>query len=387
MPELGDTRPLDGMRIGLVTAWASRLGGGVFEAVVTHSAMLQRLGASPQVFGLHDPFTEEDRARFGSVPVIACPVIGPRQIGFAPRLASAMLGANLDCLHLHGIWMYPSAAASHWAMPSGRPYIISPHGMLDRWITARGKAKKALARTGYERRSWARATAFHALTTSEAANITLEARRQEIHVVPNAGPELHSRGKRRFPEPVVAYIGRIHEKKNLVSLVEAWSAAQRPSGARLVIAGWGGGEALTRLRDVISQGDGSAEFIGPVYGEQKQALLDQARFVALPSYSEGLPMAILEAWAGGVPTLMTAACNLPEGFAEGAAMECGYSARDLSAVITRALGMGEMEWQVMADAATGCARRHFSPDVVARAWTGIFAPLRNAATANASMPR
>ena len=34
----------------------------------------------------------------------------------------------------------------------------------------------------------------------------------------------------------------------------------------------------------------------------------------LPSFSEGLPMAVLEAWAYGLPVLMTDHCNLPEGF-------------------------------------------------------------------------
>jgi hypothetical protein len=41
----------------------------------------------------------------------------------------------------------------------------------------------------------------------------------------------------------------------------------------------------------------------------------------LPSFSEGLPMSVLEAWSYGLPVVMTPECNLPEGFACGAALE------------------------------------------------------------------
>lgn len=366
------TETLAGLRIGLVTASASRLGGGVFEAVVTHADMLRALGAQPHVFALDDAFASEDRVRFGPVPVTTCTVRGPRQIGFSPRLTRALLAADLDCLHLHGIWMYPSAAASRWAARTGRPYFISPHGMLDPWITARGRAKKALARAGYERRSWARATAFHALTRREADDILRDTGHSAVHVVPNAGPDPAAREEGRFPPPLMVYIGRIHAKKNLVALVDAWHAAARPTGAKLIVAGWGDDPAVASLRAAIAGGDGSAEFVGPVYGAAKQDLIDAARFVVLPSLSEGLPMAVLEAWARGVPTLMTSACNLPEGIAAGAALECGTDAAGLAAGISGALALGETAWRRMAAAAQACVRAQFSVAVVASAWSNIY---------------
>jgi glycosyltransferase involved in cell wall biosynthesis len=62
-------------------------------------------------------------------------------------------------------------------------------------------------------------------------------------------------------------------------------------------------------------------FFGPAFGEDKEQLLRSAEAFILPSFSEGLPMSVLEAWAYGLPVVMTPECNLPEGFASGAALE------------------------------------------------------------------
>jgi poly(glycerol-phosphate) alpha-glucosyltransferase len=62
-------------------------------------------------------------------------------------------------------------------------------------------------------------------------------------------------------------------------------------------------------------------FTGPVFGDEKDALLRSADAFILPSFSEGLPMSALEAWSYGLPVVMTPECNLPEGFASQAALE------------------------------------------------------------------
>jgi poly(glycerol-phosphate) alpha-glucosyltransferase len=69
-------------------------------------------------------------------------------------------------------------------------------------------------------------------------------------------------------------------------------------------------------------------FFGPAFGKVKEALLRSAEAFILPSFSEGLPMSVLEAWAYGLPVVMTPECNLPEGFVSGAALEIRNSAGD-----------------------------------------------------------
>ncbi|MEW6437677.1 MAG: glycosyltransferase [Pseudomonadota bacterium] len=366
-------RPL---RVGLLTARVSRRGGGVFEAVLAEAQALEAHGGLvPIVFGAADPFTAEDRKRFGAIGTITVPGRGPAAFDYAPGLLAQLLAADIDLLHLHGIWQYASLCGALWAERTGRPYVISPHGMLDPWITARGRWKKTLARLGYERRSWRDARLFHALTAAEAADIAQETGTDaaRIAIVPNyvaadaaAAPSPRSK--------LVFYIGRIHPKKNLDPLIEAWTAAGGgPAGWRLAIAGWGEAAHVAALRSKLATAaDASIDFLGPVYGEAKQKLLREARFIILPSLSEGLPMAILEAWATATPTLMSAACNLPDGFTQGAALDSGTDREAIAAALRRAFALTESEWEKMSAAARDLAARRFSPRAVAAQWVAIY---------------
>lgn len=365
---------LAGLRIGLLTSAASRLGGGVFEAVIAHSAMIRAHGGDALVFALEDAHSAQDGARLPAGTVNCLPVSGPAQVGFAPGLVDALLRADLDCLHLHGIWMYPSRAGTLWARATGRPYVISPHGMLDPWITGRGRWKKALARAGYERASWRAAATLHALTGREAADIRNESGRDDAVVIANAGPPPGLLpGSLRDAE--FLYLGRIHPKKNLTALIRAWRAldeAGKLGAARLTIAGWGADEDVADLERQLAQAPASARFVGPAFGDAKETLLSTARFAILPSLSEGLPMAVLEAWAKGTPVIMTSECNLPEGFSAGAAMECGFDEASIAQALAQALALDEAGWRHMANAAHTLAKDAFSETFIAALWAETY---------------
>lgn len=367
-----------GRRIGLLTAWASRAGGGVFEVVVAQAALLRELGAEPIVVALRDDASAADAVRLAGCEVHHAKVLGPRLVGFAPQLGHLLDAAELDLLHLHGIWMYPSHAAAAWAQRSGKPCLISPHGMLDPWITGRGRWKKALARLGYERRAWRRAAVFHALTVQEAADIGREAERWDSLVVPNAAPPA-AIAPWQGRAPTILYLGRIHPKKNIAALVDAWSklhaAGQCRPDARLLIAGWGDQPDIAALEQRLQSAPPSVRFLGPQFGAEKAHLLREARFVVLPSLSEGLPMAILESWAAGTPVLMSSECNLPIGFKQGAALDCGMDTASIAAALRRALVMSETEWLVMAQAAHRLASGPFSRGAIARRWQRVYATL------------
>ena len=361
------TLPLAGLRIGLLTASASRLGGGVAEAVIIQAAMIRELGGEAVVFALEDEFAEEDRARYAPSKLHLLPMRGPAQIGYAPGLAQSLMAAKLDVLHLHGIWMYPSRAGARWAKATAKPYLISPHGMLDPWITGRSKGKKAVARLLYEHDSWRRAAAFHALTRREAGDVKTQSGKTNSLLIPNAGPPLSAPVTHLRP-PHVVYLGRIHPKKNLLALVEAWAQLAPGGGAQLTIAGWGDDASVADLRAALAAGPASAQFIGPVYGEAKQRLLDSARFTVLPSLCEGLPMSVLEGWSAGAPAILSGECNLPDAVAQDAGIDSGYTAQTITAALNQVLALNEAEWLTMARASQALAAGPYCAAEITAQW-------------------
>ena len=109
----------------------------------------------------------------------------------------------------------------------------------------------------------------------------------------------------------LAYIGRLAPRKGLAEILEGLSLLN-PGMASLVIAGNGPDEARLRLRAKELGVAASVHFAGPAYGEDKAKLLSQADVLLLPSHSEGLPYALLEAMAAGVVPVVTPVGAIPE---------------------------------------------------------------------------
>lgn len=335
----------------------SRLAGGLFESVRRLHQGLQSANAPDcpradftppgleprirvQVLGLRDPFTETDLATWAPVPVRVFDTRGPRGLGFAPRLFRHLRACQPDLVHVHGIWQFTSLAALLWRRQTGRPLLISAHGMLDRWALRNSWIKKTISWLVYERDHLRSATCLRALCESEAGSIRALGLRNPICVVPN-GIDLPDHDKDlKIPLPVAGpisdigpgkfklllYLGRLHPKKGLANLLKAWAQVPRRNHWILVLAGWDqdGHEAelkklatALRIRWAESGSTGSAVsllFAGPQFGAAKRLWLRFCNAVILPSFSEGLPMAVLEAWAYRKPVLMTPQCHLPDGF-------------------------------------------------------------------------
>jgi len=109
------------------------------------------------------------------------------------------------------------------------------------------------------------------------------------------------------------YIGRLAREKGLYEMLQGLHLARELGvDARLTVAGQGAEEDRLQRYAVALGIAHRVTFTGPVFGADKVNLLAGADAMLLPSYSEGLPYALLEAMAAGVPVIATPVGAIPD---------------------------------------------------------------------------
>ena len=111
---------------------------------------------------------------------------------------------------------------------------------------------------------------------------------------------------------IILFAGTLNERKGYGDLIKAFSLiSAKCVNWKLVFAGNGeieNGKSLARELNV----DDKILFKDWVSGKEKDELFKCASIFCLPSYAEGFPMAVLDAWAYGIPIVTTPVGGLPD---------------------------------------------------------------------------
>jgi len=359
-------------RIGKLTHSLSSAAGGLFFSVRDTCNLLEPYPIEQVIFGLRDADFERDLQQWQVKNLFSYPSFGPATFTLNPALLNDLIRCRLDILHVHGIWNFASLAAMTWRIRTGRPLIVSPHGMLDAGALTFSATKKRIAAALYERRNLQRASLIHALNVSEAASIRAFGVDTPIAIIPNglsipSFEVIQRRDWNTETRRTLLFLARIHPKKGIMELIEAWCimlGSEPDLGAkwRLNLVGWDDGGFLEAARARVIE-LGLSEHIalpGALFGDDKVAAFAEAHAFILPSRSEGLPMAILEAWAYGLPVLMSDACNLPRGFEVGAAFRVEVEPTRLAAAMIEHLGRDDAELRQVGEAGRRLVEMEFS---------------------------
>jgi glycosyltransferase involved in cell wall biosynthesis len=221
-------------------------------------------------------------------------------------------GSSFDVVHVHGLFNPVSSLSARVSVARGYPTVMRPFGTLSRYTFSRRSALKRLYFRWIDRPALQQAAALHFTTEAEEE----EARRLPLafgdraHVVPppwrgsTAPPDLNAKAER----PTVLFMSRLHPKKNVSGLIEAWRhVVDAHPDAQLWIAGDGDAAYVERLHDAVADYSLSdaVSFLGFVQGDEKARVLRKAWAFALPSHQENFGVAVLEAVAAGLPVVIS----------------------------------------------------------------------------------
>jgi poly(glycerol-phosphate) alpha-glucosyltransferase len=116
----------------------------------------------------------------------------------------------------------------------------------------------------------------------------------------------------------------------------------------------------------------SVIFFGPAFGDDKKSLLRNADAFILPSFSEGLPMSVLEAWSYKLPVVMTPECNLPEGFAAEAAIRIETGTESIFQGLNSLFSMSASDLQAMGARGRSLVEERFTWKTVAAQMREVY---------------
>lgn len=193
------------------------------------------------------------------------------------------------------------------------PYISTPRGMLEPWSLSQKRWKKNLALALYQMKDLQRSACIYTTAEMEAQHVKELGVKAPCVVIPN-GIETDGYPCRTSIEGVekqVLFLSRIHVKKGIELLIDAWKRLLNDfPDWKLVIVGNGEPAYVDSLRQRVS--DASKEdcisIQEPVFGSDKVQLYQSSSLFVLPSFSENFGMVIAEAMSCGVPVITTKNC-------------------------------------------------------------------------------
>jgi glycosyltransferase involved in cell wall biosynthesis len=304
----------------------------------------------------------------------------------------SIAGAAQTYLHLGRVFAAnaaPSLPLLRWTMPKADVFHVSnqirfpPRGMKltatiydmtcrlmpELHTAANIQADENLAKNVLARAD--RLIAISENSRQDAARLLgLDADRIEV-IYPGV-PEVYFGAQPRPSEqPYVLYLGAIEPRKNVDTLLDAWSSFRLRGDFDLVIAGasgWAGEKTLARL----AARPASVRYLGYVAEDELPGLIAGASAFIYPSLYEGFGFPVAQAMAAGVPVITSNTSCLPEVAGEGALFVDPRSAAEIQAAMERLLTSPELQQQLRT-AGLARAKREYRWEVCARKSLEFFA--------------
>lgn len=372
-------------KILLLSTSSSRNAGGLYNSVRNLGQQFTREKViETAIMAFQDEHSEADKSAYDPLKLVEYHIKGPSGVAFTTDLKEKMEKFNPDLIHVQGIWLYTSYINRKYCKKHNVPYMISPRGMLDPWILSQRSWKKKLGLFLYEQNHIDNSACINALALSEYKAIRNFGYKKPIAIIPN-GVYLPSENpmpeaKTPWPEDErksLLFLSRLHVKKGIENLLEAWSklSKEEKQDWKLIVAGEPHDAAYKqKLNEMLAQFrlEKDVFFIGNQAGAGKDSTFRSVDAFTLPSYSEGMPMSVLEAWSYKLPVLMTEFCNIPEGFEEKAALMMEPNVDSTISGLKELFSLSDKERKTIGENGLDLVKKKFTWETIASQMTEVY---------------
>lgn len=283
---------------------------------------------------------------------------------------------DFDIYQAQGVWLYNTYALVDVARKQGKPYVITPRGMLYPQDIA--KSKPWFKKMSLKIRlldDLNRAACVHVTCEDEMNHCRNLGVTSPIAIVPNP-VEIKEYPKAKKDQVFrLGYLGRISRRKNVEGLIYAWSELRDKvkENAELLIIGGGDEEYMAFLKKEAARLNlSNVRFTGFISGQEKEAALSSLSVLAMPSEFENFGNVIVEGLVRGIPCIATTGAP----WKDLVDFKCGwwvkYNQEAITDAVKAALGTSAKELDAMGVRGKQLMKDKYSIEAVAKQMKAVY---------------
>lgn len=313
------------MKIIFGIDYISRKNTGVSSLVENLCTQLSNRGFYSFIAAIEDKYSQSDIVKFRSAENLLIKKRYQPISAFRSYL-NFYLKTDADIAHLQSIWSLSALAIYCWSIIKKKPYILSSNGMLNDWALSQSRLKKKIFLKLIFKKIIRGADSIIVNSNAEKEYLEQNGWHNNFYIMPN-GVNIPVRDEitiNRKIEKTLLFLSRIHVKKGIDILLDAWSELyeqtkennwtlnvvgfldeQQNSYEKYILNKIANTPTLSNVR--TSEGKFGNEMWDEFYSSDA--------FV-LPTFSEGSAMVVLNGWTAGKICLTTNGSNLEFGLDE-----------------------------------------------------------------------
>lgn len=268
---------------------------------------LRQMGIDAQI--IMYLFSSTEKLIGKDIPVHFAKTPWDRKIIYSPVLKKEIMSlGEYDIYHAQGIWQYPTYALVDVARKKGKPYIITPRGMLyPQDIRKSNKFFKELSLKYRLLDDLNRAACVQVTCKDEMEHCRNLGVTSPIAIIPNPIEIKAYMEKKKDNIFRLGYLGRLSPRKNVESLIYAFHELKDLSkNAELLIIGGGDDKYEEFLKTEVKRLNlNNVRFTGFLSGKEKDEAISSLSVLAMPSEFENLGNVILEGLIRSIPCIAT----------------------------------------------------------------------------------